>query len=166
MCNIFNVIPNKYFVLCLLLERRRKISLCWYIKAVDARSCSTAMIFYFNYTYQGQYDSLSYKYDYRITIHEWELYEGQPFARHALCVHDDQETTIIGKLIQRQAFFRVFLPILPANPKLFHFYLPLPPMSFPMNSFTFGLRMTAIYVPCLKSWSLNMPITRNIHRTS
>ena len=79
--------------------------------------------FYFNYTYQGQYDSLSYKYDNRITIHEGELYAGQPFAGHALCVHDDQETTIIGVLIQREAFFRVFLPMLSANTRLFHFLL-------------------------------------------
>ena len=36
--------------------------------------------FYFNYTYQGQYDSLSYKYDNRITIHE-----GRIVCRPALC---------------------------------------------------------------------------------
>lgn len=79
--------------------------------------------FYFNYTYQGQYDSLSSKYDNRITIHERELYAGQPFAGHALCVHDDQKTTIIGVLIQKETFFRAFLPMLSANSKLFHFFL-------------------------------------------
>lgn len=79
--------------------------------------------FYFNYAYQGQYDSLSYKYDTRITIREGDLYAGQPFAGHALCVHDDQETTIIGILIQRETFFRTFLPMLSANSKLFHFLL-------------------------------------------
>lgn len=79
--------------------------------------------FFFNYTYQGQYDSLSYKYDRRITIREKELYAGQPFAGHALCVHDDQETIIIGVLIQKETFFRSFLPLLSANSKLFHFFL-------------------------------------------
>ncbi|MCC8023728.1 MAG: helix-turn-helix transcriptional regulator [Clostridium sp.] len=79
--------------------------------------------FYFNYTYQGQYDSLSYKYDHRITIREGELYAGQPFAGHALCVHDDQETTIIGILIRKDSFFRAFLPMLSANSRLFHFLL-------------------------------------------
>lgn len=79
--------------------------------------------FYFNYTYQGEYDSISYKYDNRITIREGELYAGQPFAGHALCVHDDRETTIIGVLIQKDTFCRAFLPMLCANTKLFHFLL-------------------------------------------
>lgn len=79
--------------------------------------------FYFNYTYQGEYDSASFKYDNHITIHEGELYAGQPFAGHALCVHDDKETTIIGVLIQKETFFRAFLPMLSANTELFRFLL-------------------------------------------
>lgn len=79
--------------------------------------------FYFNYTYQGEYDSISFKYDNRITIREEELYAGQPFAGHALCVHDDKETTIIGVLIQKDTFWRAFLPMLSANTKLFHFLI-------------------------------------------
>lgn len=79
--------------------------------------------FYFNYTYKGQYDSLSFKYDNQITIHEGELYAGQPYAGHALCVHDNQETIIIGVLIRREAFFRSFLPMLSSSPKLFRFFL-------------------------------------------
>lgn len=79
--------------------------------------------FYFNYTYQGEYDSISFKYDNRITIHEGELYAGQPFAGHAICVHDDKETTIIGVLIRKETFFRAFLPMLSANTKLFRFML-------------------------------------------
>lgn len=79
--------------------------------------------FYFNYTYRGEYDSLSYKYDNRITIRERELYAGQPFAGHALLVHDNQETIIIGVLIRRETFFRSFLPMLSANSGLFHFFL-------------------------------------------
>ena len=78
--------------------------------------------FYFNFTYQGEYDSISFKYDNRITIREGELYAGQPFAGHALCVHDDKETTIIG-VLQRETFFRTFLPMLSSNTKLFHFLL-------------------------------------------
>lgn len=79
--------------------------------------------FYFNYTYEGEYDSLSYKYDNRITIREKELYAGQPFAGHALCVHDNQETIIFGVLIRRETFFRSFLPMLSASSGLFHFFL-------------------------------------------
>ena len=79
--------------------------------------------FYFNYTYEGEYESISYKYDNRITIHKGDLYAGQPFAGHALCVHDDKETTIIGVLIRREPFFRSFLPMISANSKLFHFLI-------------------------------------------
>lgn len=79
--------------------------------------------FYFNYTYKGEYDSLSYKYDRKITIRENELYAGQPFAGHALCVHDNQETIIFGVLIQRETFFRSFLPVISSDSRLFRFFL-------------------------------------------
>lgn len=78
--------------------------------------------FYFNYTYQGEYDSISYKYDHKITIREGELYAGQPFAGHALCVHDNRNTVIIGVLIQRDTFFRAFLPMLSSKFRLFRFF--------------------------------------------
>ena len=70
-----------------------------------------------------RHDFFYFKYDNRITIREGELYAGQPFAGHALCVHDDKKTTIIGVLIQKETFFRTFLPMLSANTKLFHFLL-------------------------------------------
>lgn len=79
--------------------------------------------FYFNYTYKGQYESLSYKYDRKITIRENELYAGQPYAGHALCVHDNQETVIVGVLVKRDAFFRLFMPMLSTNSTLFHFFI-------------------------------------------
>lgn len=79
--------------------------------------------FYFNYTYRGEYDCLSSKYDDKITIRRGELYAGQPFAGHALCGHDDLETIIIGVLIRREVFLRAFFPMLSANAKLFHFFL-------------------------------------------
>ena len=79
--------------------------------------------FYFNYTYQGQYDSLSHRHDHRITIHEKELYAGQPLAGHALCVHDNQETLIVGVLVQKESFLRLFLPSLSSNARLLHFFL-------------------------------------------
>ena len=79
--------------------------------------------FYFNYTYKGEYESFSYQYDHKITIRENELYAGQPFAGHALCVHDNQETIIIGVLVKRETFFRSFLPLLSINSRLFRFFL-------------------------------------------
>ncbi len=79
--------------------------------------------FYFNYTYRGRYDSLSDRSDCRITIREGELYAGQPWAGHALCAHDDSETIIIGVLIQRDLFYRSFLPMLSADSQLLHFFM-------------------------------------------
>lgn len=79
--------------------------------------------FYFNYTYRGSYNSLSYQYNNQITISEHELYAGQPFAGHALFAHDDNETIIIGILIQKDTFFQSFLSLFSANNKLFHFFL-------------------------------------------
>lgn len=79
--------------------------------------------FYFNFTYKGQYSSLSYKYDNQITICESELYAGQPFSGHALCAHDNQETIIFGVLLQKETFFRNFLPLISTNSKLFRFFL-------------------------------------------
>lgn len=79
--------------------------------------------FFFNYTYKGRYDSLSQKYDNKITIVENELYAGQPFAGHALYAHDNDETIIIGILIQKKTFFHSFLPLLTANFNLLHFLL-------------------------------------------
>lgn len=79
--------------------------------------------FYFNYTYRGQYESLSYKYDHKITIRENELYAGQPFAGHALFVHDNQETIIFSVLIKRDTFFHSFLPMLSTSSSLFRFFI-------------------------------------------
>lgn len=78
--------------------------------------------FFFNYTWDGQYDTFSQKYDNFLTIRKNELYAGQPWAGHALLVHDDQDTTIIGVLIKKETFFHLFLPLLSPYPKLFHFF--------------------------------------------
>lgn len=106
--------------------------------------------FYFNYTYKGEYDSLSYKYDNQITIREGELYAGQPFAGHALCVHDNQETIIIGVLIRRETFFRSFLPLLSADSGLFHFFSILPQTASLRNTFISKSRTTATSAHCWK----------------
>jgi len=100
-----------------------EISICVHKSTGEQELFHRHDFFYFNYTYKGQYDSLSYKYDNLITIREKELYAGQPFAGHALCVHDNQETIIIGVVIQKEVFFRSFLPMLSANSNLFRFFL-------------------------------------------
>ena len=79
--------------------------------------------FFFNFAYSGDYGALSYQYDNHITIRENECYIGQPFAGYALYAHSKQEIIIIGILIQKEAFFKTFLPVLSADTKLFHFFL-------------------------------------------
>lgn len=79
--------------------------------------------FFFNFAYLGDYGALSYKYDNHITIHENECYIGQPFAGYAFSAHSEQDIVIIGVLIQKETFFRVFLPVLSSDTKLLHFFL-------------------------------------------
>lgn len=79
--------------------------------------------FFFNFAYRGDYGALSYKYDNHITIHENECYIGQPFAGYALSAHSKNDIIIIGILIQKETFFRVFLPVISSDMKLFHFFL-------------------------------------------
>lgn len=79
--------------------------------------------FFFNFAYKGDYGALSYRYDNHITIHEDECYIGQPFAGYALTAHSREEIIIIGILIQKEAFFQTFLPVLSSDSKLFHFFL-------------------------------------------
>lgn len=97
---------------------------------ITARKCQGAReifhrhdYFYFNYAYKGSYDSLSATSHHCITIRENEIYAGQPFAGHALSLHENQETIIIGLLIQKNTFFRAFLPMLSSNSRLFRFFL-------------------------------------------
>lgn len=79
--------------------------------------------FFFNFAYEGDYGAISYQCSNHITVHEGECYIGQPFAGYALYGDSDKEITIIGVLIQKEAFFRTFLPVLSSNEKLFHFFL-------------------------------------------
>lgn len=79
--------------------------------------------FYFNYTYEGSYESLSQTYDNKITVATGELYAGQPSAGHALLVHDDVQTTIVGMLVRRDAFARTFLPLLSTDARFLRFLL-------------------------------------------
>lgn len=79
--------------------------------------------FFFNLAYKGDYGALSYSHDNHITVHEGECYIGQPFAGYALYTQGEEEIIIIGVLVQKQTFFKTFLPVLSADPKLFHFFL-------------------------------------------
>ncbi|MCD8116368.1 MAG: helix-turn-helix transcriptional regulator [Oscillospiraceae bacterium] len=79
--------------------------------------------FFFNFAYQGDYSALSCLFDNRITVHEGECYIGQPYAGYAINDKSEDETIIIGVLIQTEAFFKTYFHILSADAKLFQFFL-------------------------------------------
>lgn len=79
--------------------------------------------FFINYAYKNSYEALSAKFDNLIVIHEDECYIGQPYSGYALRGKNDDELIIFGVLIQRDAFFREYLPIIYANASLFRFFI-------------------------------------------
>lgn len=78
---------------------------------------------YFNYAYHNDYAALSDRDGNLITIHEGECYIGQPFSGYALRSIENVESTIIGVLIRKEAFFRYFLQTFSSDNTLFHFFL-------------------------------------------
>lgn len=79
--------------------------------------------FFLNFAYQNSYDALSNRSDNQITIHENECYISQPYCGYALRVENKEESTIIGVLIRREAFFREYFSALAVDSTLFHFFL-------------------------------------------
>ncbi len=79
--------------------------------------------FFFNFAYKGDYSALSYMFNNRITVHQGECYIGQPYAGYAINDKSEEETIIVGVLIQTEAFFKTYFHILSADSKLFRFFL-------------------------------------------
>ncbi|RAX20739.1 AraC family transcriptional regulator [Actinomyces sp. Z3] len=79
--------------------------------------------FFLNYAYQGDYRALSHRSDNLVTVHEGQMYTGQPFHGYALRSSVDEQCTIVGVLIRAQTFYREFLPPVMADAELLDFYL-------------------------------------------
>lgn len=79
--------------------------------------------FFLNFAYQGDYGALSYTQDNYIKVKENECYIGQPYTGYALQGDSKEDIIIIGVLIQKEAFFKTFFPILAADQKVFNFFL-------------------------------------------
>lgn len=80
--------------------------------------------FFINYAYQNSYEALSERFDKLITIEEDCCYIGQPYSGYALRVNNPQaEIIVIGVLIQKDAFFHDYLPIIYADTALFRFFV-------------------------------------------
>ena len=115
--------PPKYGIALIALISSAVISNYFFLFQCIQEMFHRQDFFFFSFAYSGDYGALSYKYDNHITIHENECYIGQPFAGYALSAHIEKDIIIIGILIQKETFFQVFLPVLSADTKLFHFFL-------------------------------------------
>jgi len=79
--------------------------------------------FFINYAYTGDYGAQSYRFDHHVTIRENECYIGQPFSGYALYGAGDEDIIIIGVLIKKEVFYRIFLPSIASDFRLLHFFL-------------------------------------------
>lgn len=79
--------------------------------------------FFINYAYRGSYDAVSYKFDNKITVREGDCYIGQPFSGYAIHAPNPESQVIIGVLIQKQTFYRSFLPLITADADLLRFFI-------------------------------------------
>lgn len=79
--------------------------------------------YFLNYAYEGSYRALSDRPDNEITICEGECYVGQPFCGYGIRQSGDAPGTVIGVLIQKELFYRDFLPIVSSAPAIFRFFI-------------------------------------------
>lgn len=79
--------------------------------------------FFFNFAYRDSFGALSRRSDNPITVRENECYIGQPYTGYALRCGGQAQTVIIGVMIQRETFFRTFLPAMSSDARLFRFFL-------------------------------------------
>lgn len=79
--------------------------------------------FFFNFAYSNSYDALSAKSDNLITVQENECYIGQPFSGYALRGESQKDIIILGVLIQKDTFFREYLPTIAKDSSMFNFFL-------------------------------------------
>ena len=79
--------------------------------------------YFFNYAYKHSYQTISDRRDNIITINEGECYVGQPFCGYGIRQPEDTPAIVIGVLIQKELFYRDFLPIVSSCPAIFDFFI-------------------------------------------
>lgn len=79
--------------------------------------------FFFNYAYRCDYEAETEVKGHIIRIKEGECYIGQPFSGYGLRQSEEDEAVVIGVLVQKQMFYREFLPIIASDPTIFRFFL-------------------------------------------
>ncbi len=104
-------------------ETTEDIMICVYKGKQFLEKFHRQNFFFFNYAYKSDYSALSFQSNNRITVHQSECYIGQPFAGYAINDTSEEETIIIGVLIQKDAFFKTFFNVLATDKSLFDFFL-------------------------------------------
>lgn len=79
--------------------------------------------FFINYAYENGFETQNSQKGQLLKIHEQELYIGQPYSPYALRLDSDEESTIIGILIRKDAFFKDFIGSLSKDESLFYFFM-------------------------------------------
>ena len=79
--------------------------------------------FFFNYAYRCDYEAEAETKGHVIKIKEGECYIGQPFTGYGLRQNADDPAVVIGVLVQKQMFYRDFLPVIASDPTIFRFFL-------------------------------------------
>lgn len=78
--------------------------------------------FFVNYAYRGDFQTLSNDPDHPTTVHEGDLYVGQPFTGYGL-LELLADTVIIGVHVRPEVFFQSFLPVVSSNDRLLRFFV-------------------------------------------
>ena len=79
--------------------------------------------YFFNYAYRHDYMTISDRAENVITVREGECYVGQPFSGYGIRQSGTDPSIVIGVLIQKDLFYRDFLPIVAADPAIFRFFI-------------------------------------------
>lgn len=79
--------------------------------------------FFFNYAYRCDYEAETETKGHIIRIREGECYIGQPFSGYGLRQNASDPAVVLGVLIQKQMFYRDFLPVVASDPAIFRFFV-------------------------------------------
>lgn len=79
--------------------------------------------FFINFAYRGSYDALSARYSNRVTLEEGDCYIGQPYSGYAMKKSGPDPVSIVGILIQKEAFLREYLGPISEDTVLLRFFL-------------------------------------------
>lgn len=79
--------------------------------------------FFLHFAFHGDYETLSARYNNRITIHEGDCYIGQPYSGYAVKRESNEEGIIIGILIKQDTFIQEFLPSFSSDTAMLNFFL-------------------------------------------